>query len=999
KVAMEDIYAYIDPATEGEAGFPGRLPSSESERRNLLLVLDQLKSQGKDPLRSPIVVDIGGSKPHYNEGYSPCLTHCRAGSGGHWLTWKQRKMTTCELLKIMDVPPADVKWSSVSPRQLGLMAGNAIPVKMLSMVLSQALKCANLQAPPKKEFEEFATKRQAAGSLRSMKAVGGRWKLARLQNCLGGACQRIDAAFLLSSTCIVLHQDVRRLVLMVRFRACNDKLEVKRGLLGIHHLQDSMTESLVQGTRAILSQFVEGDEDQMAALQQKVILLNMDAAADEQLAGRLMACNDGLFPGVKQVCRDRAHAARRVISRPFKASAEIWDVFQALIWGNASMPATIQSSDVLRKVFNQYVKDMGGDRVQSMSLCKQRFDSHQKATGRLILWLRPTIKTAIYATVYRHNLRDGERGALFLRSLSEERVLLLAMVADFTDEATSIIRLMDSEAGDVATHNIELDVFASRVKHLFIDEHAFDVDGKSKTLGGPNKVSPAMIARCFASMKKLVGLSTEVIASEFPAYEILTALKIFDVSEVARTNREESVDYIQSLHTSSERLCQLFEASADSFIDEYWDHKAIAFHHHSTNPNCSSFESWKYAVQKTSSRKSTAARHPSSNLHWILIHFGALDGCTTSGVEQHFSKMVRIVSAERSLLTEENKNLELKFMFDFAPATSTDCIEMAQQLWIEWYGEPRKGSTSRLDLGTKRGHKKGSEADFLAKRRRLDGPVKLLPHDEVRLEASANLPADCQRVQAELTFQRNKQFKNTIQSYLSGHLTAKEVPDGMVDVAQAFVELETRRDATRVRGVSKFQALLAPSPPQFDRRNHWIFLEMAEWSQNPEFFRCKVTQDLQLPLFFVVANPEKPPSQVLWAASVRGGCVLDLACMRGIIENRHDKATTGIAFLYDAAYAIKRQIFLCPSFRAANTEASEIIQAAAGQERSKWKMIDGGWEAFAEASAKSQQAGRKWAVLGLTIPQIAANMQEDNLMSSKTFLKFVSRVHCCNRGF
>ena len=88
------------------------------------------------------------------------------------------------------------------------------------------------RAPPKKEFEEFATKRQAAGSLRSMKAVGGRWKLARLQNCLGGACQRIDAAFLLSSTCIVLHQDVRRLVLMVRFRACNDKLEVKKSSVG-----------------------------------------------------------------------------------------------------------------------------------------------------------------------------------------------------------------------------------------------------------------------------------------------------------------------------------------------------------------------------------------------------------------------------------------------------------------------------------------------------------------------------------------------------------------------------------------------------------------------------------------------------------------------------------------------------------------------------------------------------------------------------------------------
>lgn len=528
-------------------------------------------------------------------------------------------------------------------------------------------------------------------------------------------------------------------------------------------------------------------------------------------------------------------------------------------------------------------------------------------------------------------------------------------------------------------------------------QQAFDVDGRSKTLGGPDAVSPAMIARCFRAMKTLVALSAEVIASEFPAYEILSSLKIFDVSEAARTKREESTDYMRSLHTASERLCQVFDAPAEDFFAEYWDHKAIAFHHNSTHPDCSSFESWKYAVQKTSARKSTQARHPSSNLHWILMHFGALDGCTTSGVEQHFSRMVRIVSAERSLLTEENMNLELKFMFDFAQ--QDDVVPLARQIWLEWYGSARHGAVNRLDSGTKRGRRKGSEAEFLSKRRRLDGPTQLVTSDEVRHEASTHLPSDCEHVQAELTFQRNKQFKNTIQSYLSGHLTAKEVPDGLVDVAQEFAASQNDRDAARVRGASKMQALLAPAPPSFDRLNQWIFLELAEWGQNPEFCGCKVTQDLQLPLFFVVTNPEKPPSQVVWAASVRGGCVLDLACMRGIIENRHDRARTGSAFLYDAGYAIKRQIFLCPSFIAANPEISEILEAATAQETSKWRLIDGGWEAFAEASAKSQRAGRKWAVLALTTAHIAANMQEHNIMSRKDFIKFVRRVHCCNRGF
>ena len=143
-VGEASIFDYVDPRPEGLAAFPGRLPSARTEKQNLLLVLNKLKAAGKDPLKEPFVIDINGTDPHYNKGYSPCITRVRGGSGGHWLSWKQRKMTSNVMLALMDIDPREIKTDAVSPRQLGLMAGNAIPIKMFSSVLLQALMCANM---------------------------------------------------------------------------------------------------------------------------------------------------------------------------------------------------------------------------------------------------------------------------------------------------------------------------------------------------------------------------------------------------------------------------------------------------------------------------------------------------------------------------------------------------------------------------------------------------------------------------------------------------------------------------------------------------------------------------------------------------------------------------------------------------------------------------------------------------------------------------------------
>lgn len=46
-----------------------------------------------------------------------------------------------------------------------------------------------------------------------------------MQNCIGVACQQLDACFLDRASTIALHQDVSQLVLVVRFSACTLDLE------------------------------------------------------------------------------------------------------------------------------------------------------------------------------------------------------------------------------------------------------------------------------------------------------------------------------------------------------------------------------------------------------------------------------------------------------------------------------------------------------------------------------------------------------------------------------------------------------------------------------------------------------------------------------------------------------------------------------------------------------------------------------------------------------
>ena len=109
-----------------------------SERTNLIEVIKRLRARGEDPAEA-WVADLGGSRAAMMKSMCPTLTRTRSQSGGFWMTWLGRKMTTNEILRLQGIHPHSIPCGLVSERQVRGAAGNSIPVPLLARVLQGVL--------------------------------------------------------------------------------------------------------------------------------------------------------------------------------------------------------------------------------------------------------------------------------------------------------------------------------------------------------------------------------------------------------------------------------------------------------------------------------------------------------------------------------------------------------------------------------------------------------------------------------------------------------------------------------------------------------------------------------------------------------------------------------------------------------------------------------------------------------------------------------------------
>ena len=140
------INTILDPWVPSDKA--GRLPSRPAGADLCKAAYKQCYQHGRDPRRTPVLVDVDCSPKYavYGVDEAKTLTATRGGSGGPWLSTRGRRLTINELMKLQGFREEDIqmKAAKVTERQLGHMIGSAVFVNTIGCILQEALWSAGL---------------------------------------------------------------------------------------------------------------------------------------------------------------------------------------------------------------------------------------------------------------------------------------------------------------------------------------------------------------------------------------------------------------------------------------------------------------------------------------------------------------------------------------------------------------------------------------------------------------------------------------------------------------------------------------------------------------------------------------------------------------------------------------------------------------------------------------------------------------------------------------
>ena len=325
-----------------------------------------------------------------------------------------------------------------------------------------------------------------------------RAKGRRMQYCLAEALRARHKQLLREAQCLTLSLDEAKTRLLVRFTCVGKRLQVHRGVLGMHRSKatghKSVIESLDHVLRNACTDLVEHPppagnldptfhSDLYEHLRSITRVWNSDAGPDEMLAAKEvqkipLSMDDlrPLLPNIVLVNRDKAHASRRVARRPWTAAEDLSQVFQTF----SQWFSTVEHSSMLQGWYEEFQAQQQDEQKvtiqKSLAYAAHRFDSASRPFAVCLLTLPSCLLTAIKAVNERRGTAQAERAKAFLEFVSglegAERLVLAGMLADASDEALLLTRAMDREACDTSCSLMhhEVQQFLRRTKWLFVDE-------------------------------------------------------------------------------------------------------------------------------------------------------------------------------------------------------------------------------------------------------------------------------------------------------------------------------------------------------------------------------------------------------------------------------------------------------------------------------------------------------------------------------------------------
>ena len=257
---------------------------------------------------------------------------------------------------------------------------------MLAWLCGTATVEHSRSAPTVQDFQKTWAAVRGGRALDFLGTAAGRFKNRRVIFCLAEGVRQLDRAFLARCSSMTLSQDVSNSRQLARFWGATDTLEVRAGILGMARDGGTGHKAILRKTLSTLEDFCtpyrgapprgpSGGDRRVPAQRMDDLynhirneateVWNTDAGADEILAGKeaklygpRAADVAPILPALKMINRDRAHASRRVVKRPWSADDFLASIHANLVMKKTSMVRVIQYSPAIKKWYQEFQGEM-----------------------------------------------------------------------------------------------------------------------------------------------------------------------------------------------------------------------------------------------------------------------------------------------------------------------------------------------------------------------------------------------------------------------------------------------------------------------------------------------------------------------------------------------------------------------------------------------------------------------------------------------------------------
>lgn len=362
--------------------------------------------------------------------------------------------------------------------------------------------------------------------------------------------------------------------------------------------------------------------------------------------------------------------------------------------GSGSMVQKIEYSPAFKmwfKTCQEHAKVKVNKAVANLRAAKHRFESMIKPLARIVLFVDAVIATALRIVAERRDAAAAD-AKTFLTTISNEKLLQAALMADAADEAGQLIRSCEAEEWDTAQSLEILANFKRKITFLF-DEggvfetstftvhmidflstlHTWVVDNRPYTVGFAKGVPENLKQRCNRRTLAWRRLAFSILEAEFPSFSVMAAFPVLNLgntvaSKPATTGEDNDV--------SVRRLAGTFGLCVHSLKQQIADHVHLA-NRLKVNHKLTNGDAWQQAVIHTRRHPDTRRDHPSDALREVVKRYRAF-AISTGGVERGFSKHMWLVKSNSEHQSDTSAFLQFKAINDFREGEAEDVIARAQ---------------------------------------------------------------------------------------------------------------------------------------------------------------------------------------------------------------------------------------------------------------------------------------------------------------------------------